>query len=222
MTAPMTPEESPKEQVERLFPGLGDRPGAMTPERVALHQKTRLEAAMVEAIARHGYAETSVRELVTLAGVSKSTFYNHFTNKQECFLATFEAIVEQLSERVIAAYGRPEEYRAKLVAALSEFMRLAVDEPAAAALVAVDSLTLGAAGVAHREHASERFEVLLTQGLDQVPGAAAMPPTAPRAVVAGVRAIAYWRLRSGEQAELPSLVEPLVDWSLSYLRPPGD
>ena len=41
---------------------------------------------MVEAVARHGYAGTTLRELVRLAGVSKTTFYEHFDSKQECFL----------------------------------------------------------------------------------------------------------------------------------------
>ena len=55
---------------------------------------------MVEAVARHGYAGTTLRELVRLAGVSKTTFYEHFESKQECFLATFDEIITQVTERV--------------------------------------------------------------------------------------------------------------------------
>ena len=43
--------------------------------------------------------------------------------------------------------------REQLVAALGTFMDLVVREPAAASLGVVDSLTLGAAGVARREAA---------------------------------------------------------------------
>jgi AcrR family transcriptional regulator len=177
---------------------------------------------MVAAVAEHGFANTTVRELVTLAGVSKSTFYNHFESKQECFLATFDTIVDQLIEAVTAAFAAPEELRDKMVAALTVFMRLAVDHPQAAALVAVDSLTLGPPGVAHREAASERFQQMMDLSLVDAAGATEMPKRTTQALVAGVRAIAYWRLRAGTQAELPGLVEPLVDWALSYLQPPGE
>ncbi len=118
----------------------------MTPERVARHQKARLEGAMVEAVARHGYAGTTLRELVRLAGVSKTTFYEHFESKQDCFLATFDEIVAQVAERVGAAYRRGGDFRERLVAGLSAFMDLAVEEPAAASLAAVESLTLGPPG----------------------------------------------------------------------------
>ena len=43
-----------------------------------------------------GYADTTLRELVALAGVSKSTFYEHFESKQDCFLATFDDIVDEI------------------------------------------------------------------------------------------------------------------------------
>jgi AcrR family transcriptional regulator len=57
----------------------------------------RLEGAMVEAVARHGFAGTTLRELVGLAGVSKSTFYQHFESKEDCFLATFDQIIAGLA-----------------------------------------------------------------------------------------------------------------------------
>ena len=60
---------------------------------MARNQRGRLQGAMVEAVARHGFADTTLRELVSLAGVSKSTFYEHFESKQDCFLATFDDIV---------------------------------------------------------------------------------------------------------------------------------
>lgn len=173
---------------------------------------------MVEAVARRGYAGTTLRELVTLAGVSKSTFYDHFENKQECFLATFDEVVAQVSARVGEAYRQPGDFRQRLVAGLSTFMRLAVDEPAAASLVAVESLTLGAAGVAHRERASQAFELLIQQSFDHSPSEHRVAPLTVRAIVAGIRGVAYRHLRSGRGGELPDRVEELVDWALNYQR----
>jgi AcrR family transcriptional regulator len=190
----------------------------MPAARVAEHQKARLEGAMVEAVARHGYAGTTLRELVALAGVSKTTFYEHFDSKQDCFLATFDEIVAILSERVTQAYRTEGDFRGRLVTALTAFMNLAVEEPAAASLTAVESLTLGAAGVAHRERASAAFEALIQQSFDHSPSEHVVSEETVRAIVAGVRGVAYRRLRAGHAEELPELVETLIDWALSYQR----
>jgi len=177
---------------------------------------------MVEAVARHGFAGTTLRELVTLAGVSKSTFYEHFESKQDCFLATFDEIVVVLSARVGEAYRSGGDFRGRLVAGLAAFMNLAVEEPGAAALTAVDSLTLGAAGVAHRERASQAFEALFQQSFAHSPSEREVSAVTVRAIVAGIRGIAYRRLRSDRREELPGLVEELVDWALRYQEPDSE
>jgi AcrR family transcriptional regulator len=207
---------------EPLFPRLTGGPGRMTPERVARHQKARLEGAMVEAVARHGYAGTTMRELVALAGVSKSTFYQHFENKQECFLATFDEIVEELGRRVGEAYRSGGDFRERLTAGLAVFMNMAIDEPAAASLTAVESLTLGSAGVAHRERASQAFEALLQQSFDHSPSERQVSETTVRAIVAGIRGVTYRRVRSGRAEELPGLVPELVDWALCFQEPDSE
>ena len=67
---------------------------------------------MLEAVSRHGYPATTVGELVALAGVSKSTFYEHFADKQECFLATFDEIVAQVFRQSGPPTGAPATSRA--------------------------------------------------------------------------------------------------------------
>jgi AcrR family transcriptional regulator len=208
--------------IEPLFPRLTAGRGAPSADRVARHQKARLQGAMVEAVARHGYAETTLRELVTLAGVSKSTFYEHFESKQDCFLSTFDEIITIVSQRVVAAYRTEHGFRDRLIAGLSVFLTLAVEEPAAASLAAVDSLTLGVAGVEHRERASEVFEELIAQSFERSPSSRQMSASTVKAVVAGIRGVSYRRLRSGSQAELPELVDELVDWALQYQEPEGE
>jgi AcrR family transcriptional regulator len=194
----------------------------MPADQVARHQKARLQGAMVEAVARDGYAGTTLRELVTLAGVSKSTFYQHFESKQECFLSTFDEIIEQLGARVGAAYRSGGDFRDQLMAGLAAFMNLAVEEPAAASLTAVESLTLGAAGVAHRERALEVFGLLVQQSFNHSPSERQVSEPVVWAIVAGIRGVAYQHLRQGKREELPSVVEELVDWALRYQEPDSE
>jgi AcrR family transcriptional regulator len=222
VNAGMASENSAPRPVEPLFPRLASGPGQMTPERVARHQKARLEGAMVEAVARHGFAGTTLRELVALAGVSKTTFYEHFDSKQDCFLSTFDEIVAEIGERVGQAYREHDDFRTRLVAGLSTFMDLTAAEPAAARLAAVESLTLGAAGVAHRERGSQAFELMIAQSFEHSSSEREVPAMTVRAIVGGIRGVVYRRLRAGEQAELPGLVPELVDWALRYQEPDSE
>ena len=71
------------------------RPGRGTPpEEAERNQRERLFAAMVATVAENGYEATTVADLVKLSGVSRSAFYRHFEDKQACFLAAIESLVE--------------------------------------------------------------------------------------------------------------------------------
>jgi AcrR family transcriptional regulator len=174
---------------------------------------------MVEAVARHGFAGTTLRELVALAGVSKSTFYEHFENKQDCFFATFAEIVGIARGRVGDAYRQPGDIREKVVAGLKAFLDLAVEEPAAAHLVTVESLTLGSAGVRPREQAWAGFELMFRQTFDSSRSEVKVSELTVRAIVAGLSGVVHRYLRTGRHEELPGTVEELADWVLGYQRP---
>jgi AcrR family transcriptional regulator len=212
----MASENPDPRPLRPLFPKLPGGPSSMSPELISRHQRRRLEGAMVEAVARHGYGATTLRELVTLASVSRSTFYDHFESKQDCFLATFDEIMTTVSAQVGAAYREPDDFREQLVAGLRTFMQLAVDDPASAKLVAIDSLTVGTPGVAHRERASQGFEILIGQSFDHSPSEHEVSPLTVRAIVAGIRGVAYQHLRSGRGEQLPATVDALIDWTLCY------
>ena len=46
--------------------------------------------AVVELGTEHGFASLTLADIVGRAGVARSTFYEHFTDKQDCFLAAFD------------------------------------------------------------------------------------------------------------------------------------
>ncbi len=202
-----------------LLPKLSPARGRLTPQLIARNQRGRLQWAMVEAVAQHGFAGVTLRELVGLAGVSKTTFYEHFDSKQDCFLETYDEIVSRVTTRVGEAYREPGDFHARLVRALSTFMELVVEEPAAASFGVVESLTLGSAGVAHREQSSRAFELMIQQSFEHSPSEEEVLPITVRAIAAGIRGVVYRRLRAGSCEDLPDHVEELVDWALGYQRP---
>ncbi len=191
----------------------------MSAERIAAHQRGRLEGAMVEAVARRGYEGVTIAELVGLAGVSKRDFYRHFEGKEECFLATFEEIVEAGATQIGEAYRRGEGREGRMAAGVKALAQILLSEPAAASLALVDSLALGPAGVACRAGAAARFEAMIAQSFGEEPQRGVVSELEVRAIVAGIRRVAYRSLRNREQGRLQGQVGELVEWALAYQRP---
>src|SRR2546427_567516 len=66
-------------------------------------QRERLLAGMILAANRDGYAHANVSEVIAEAGVSRPTFYDYFTDKDDCFVAAVTHAHEGLLSDVAAA-----------------------------------------------------------------------------------------------------------------------
>src|SRR5262245_10146852 len=78
-------------------------------ELVKAIQRERLVVAMLMAAAELGYRETNVQDVIDRAGVSRPTFYEHFANKEDCFLAAFDTSAARLRTKVDEAAERGGE-----------------------------------------------------------------------------------------------------------------
>jgi AcrR family transcriptional regulator len=191
-------------------------------EQVRRNQRARLQGAMVAAVARRGYAKTTIGAVVDLAGVSRTTFYEHFQSKEDCFLQTYDLIVELEIERIMQAYRSADSPRERLYAAFAALTAIVSSEPESARFVIIEALVAGDVALEHRERAVQAFERLLRQSFGGSQGQ--VSDVTLRAIVGGVQRIVYVRLREGRLQELDELVDELVDWTLSYqavgVKPP--
>jgi AcrR family transcriptional regulator len=206
-------------QIKPLFPKLTGGPGGIGRRETKRHQRQRLEGAMIAAVERHGYADTTVGELVTLAGVSKSTFYDHFESKLDLFLATFSSIVTQASRQVSAAYRTEDGVEASLTAAFRRFAAVVTEETAAATLVVVGSLALGSEGLDQRAKAFEPFERMIHHSFAGEPPRRRPSDLAVQVIVAGIWTLVYRCIRAGEPEGLIGHLDPLLEWALAYRAP---
>jgi AcrR family transcriptional regulator len=192
----------------KLKPGPSQRT-----DEVSRSQRARLQRAMVQLTAERGFERVTVRDLARTAGVSSRSFYGHFTNTEDCFAETHEAVVRRLERRIGTArcvgVGWEANMRAGLAAALGELAA----RPNSANLILVEAYAAGP-GMAERiAAATARIARVRFDGLE---GAAEAPsPASARlatAVVAGVAHVARTSLLTGRTAELPNLAGPLGDW----------
>lgn len=66
-------------------------------DEVAAAQRARMLQAMAEAMAERGYVGTPVAEIIKRAGVSRETFYQQFSSKQDCFRGAYEDAIGRLA-----------------------------------------------------------------------------------------------------------------------------
>lgn len=112
-------------------------------------------AAMTAAAAESGYGAVTVTDVISRAGVSRSTFYQQFVDRQDCFLAAFDRAVGLLIaelERQVSTGGTG----AGVAEVVRAYLDAVVRHEALARVMLIDSATLGAAGIARRA-ASQRL-----------------------------------------------------------------
>ncbi len=171
---------------------------------------------MIQAVAERGYGAVTTRELVGLAGVSKRTLYDLFADKQDCFLAAFDLVVDHAVERFAAAYEGGRDWRGSLCDAFAAFTLEVERDRCASRLVLVEALGAGPEALARMERAAARFEAMVTVSFEQAPGNVPVAPIVVQGIVAGVARVARVRLMEDRAGELPELAGELLDWALCY------
>jgi AcrR family transcriptional regulator len=178
---------------------------------------------MIEAVAAHGYAATTVDEIVGLAGVSTKTIYKHFSSKQECFLCTYDAVMEELAGRIGAAWregdGREEGRTAGLARGLDAFVLAIARRPEAMRLALVEVLAAGPAVLGRIDRAQLGFERIIAQGLGQASGGVEPPALVARGIAGGIWYVARARLLDGRIEQPERLGGELLSWMLAYSPP---
>lgn len=198
---------------ELLSGGEGQFPSgirSLPSELISAIQRERLLAAMLRATNELTYREVSVQDVLERAGVSRPTFYEHFENKEDCFLAAFDAAAARLCERIEAA-SEAEGWRERLRAGLAELLRFVVEEPDAAMSLIVDARAACPAALQRRDELLDRFASCIDAEVRAEASSAASPSAlAAAGIVGGVEALLYSRLYRGQTDDLDSLLPSLM------------
>ena len=157
----------------RSVPARRHRPGSG--ERTRAGQRARLAIAMIDAVADNGYTATSVAEVITRAGVSRKTFYEHFADKQACLLFTYDLIAEEGQRRVETAVGASDGWPEGVEASIRALVEAAIASPGALRLSLIEIAAAGPEGIARRERAIARYQLLVRDALELGPGEGGSP-----------------------------------------------
>jgi len=188
-------------------------------EEVERNQRTRIFGAMIESVAKRGYQDTTVAHVIALAGVSRRAFYEQFANKEDCFLATYDIVVARARKEVIDAWQRERGWSNRLHAACQALLDHIAEAPKGPRLVIVESLGIGPPARERMQLAGFAFERLITVIFRLAPDGVEVPPLAARAIVGGVRHLAFMRMLEGREDELAALTDDVLDWIEAYRSP---
>ena len=191
-------------------------------EAVAASQRGRILEAMVDAVAKRGYPDTRVVDVIARAGVSRKTFYELFEDKEGCFLAAHDDVSGRLfsasSQGFDSAADQPWATRVRAgVAALLGFL---AEDPRAARFVIVEVFAAGPKALARRDAALRRFTHFIDAG--RAESSRELPGITATAIIGGVHELLCTEIRQGATEQLPDRLPEIVFWiTLPFLGPAG-
>lgn len=185
-------------------------------------QRARMLDAMVRAVADKGYARVAVADVIERAGVSRKTFYEQFDNKDECFLAAYDAGVDRLLAAIDGALEMPApSWLAAARHAVEVYLETMAADPAFARAFLIEALGAGPRALARRDAVQERFAAHLAAIHDRarrdIPDIPEVPSHTFRAAVGAVNELVTAHVLERGARTLPELTDAILDVHLSLL-----
>jgi AcrR family transcriptional regulator len=177
-------------------------------ELVLKSQRERLLAGIVRVTATKGYQASSVADILKEAGVGRETFYKHFKDKEDCFVAANDALVAELDAEVKGAYDQPGPWPERVRRGLAVMLEWFAAGPEIARVMMIEMGTVGPVASSRFRETFSRFTALLDDGHSFVDA-----PSLPNlASIAGgaVFARVYEEVALGNATNLPRLLPQLT------------
>jgi AcrR family transcriptional regulator len=176
-------------------------------------------AAMIRVVGSKGYKETSVADVIERAGTSRTTFYKHFDDKHECFLAAYEMLVERVFAEVRANCDGEQSWLERVENGLATLVRLFSLDPELARTAIVEVAAAGAEARQLHWDAVGRFTEFLEDGREMAEGRE-LPENISLMSAGAVSGLIFDELLAGRaselQAQLPDLLFAML---VPYIGP---
>ena len=203
----------------RALPGKASRqppgPEPVSKAAAAADQRRRILEATADLVAERGFAETTIEQIVRRARVGYATFYKHYADKEEAFLALLDAAIERTVYVVEEAYDREAgPWPDKVGAGLGALLELAAAHPGVARACLVEAPTAGPEAAARHEAALKRFAPLLRPGRELNPRRDKLPESLEETLSGGVLWVINQRLIAGEAEKLRGLLPEALEFLL--------
>lgn len=179
---------------------------------VGAEHRSRLLEGMARAIAGKGYAGTTIADIVREASVSRRTFYEHFEDKAQGFIALYEAASGHAFSVLRTAIDPQAAWQAQVEQVLGAYLKALSGNPVLLRTLFIEILGLGAPGLSARRRANQQLADLMLEVVNRPPGGARrgapLQPTMAMAVVGGIHEMVLQSIEQGRAGALQELVAP--------------
>ena len=172
-------------------------------------QRQPILEAMVRVVGRQGYKATSVADVIAEAGVSRTTFYKHFEDKQECFLAAYDMLTERVLAEVIANCDGEQAWLERVRIGLTTIVEMFALDPQLARTAVVEVAAAGADARQRHWNAITRFTEFLEDG-EELAGGRELPENIALMAAGAVSGLIFDELLTGRAEQLPKLLPDLL------------
>lgn len=165
--------------------------------------------AMVRVVGRKGYKATSVADVIEEADTSRTTFYKHFDDKHECFLAAYDMVVERVLDEVIASCNGEQTWLERVRVGLATIVEMFALDPELARTAIVEVAAAGADARQRHWNAITRFTEFLDDG-EELAGGRELPDNIALMAAGAVSGLIFDELLTGRAERLPKLLPDLL------------
>jgi len=166
-------------------------------------------AAMIRVVGTKGYRETSVADVIEEAGTSRTTFYKHFEDKHECFLAAYEMLVDRVLAEVSTNCNGEQSWLERVENGLATLVKLFALDPELARTAVVEVAAAGAEARQLHWNAIARFTEFLEGGREMADGRE-LPENISLMSAGAVSGLIFDELLAGRAAQLPAQLPDLL------------
>lgn len=204
----MAPERTSAET--ELFPkrpGRVPRVGRPPAGAAGAGHRERLIAAMAESVETTSYRETSVADVVRIARTSRSSFYEHFKDRDDCYLALFDAVNDVVIANIEGATEADRPWREQVEHAVDAYITAVGRNPNLWKSFIRELPALGEAGAERQRVVMRRFADLLVHlveaGLQAQPkrGASPLAPDMGILIAGGITMLMVMALEQGRDLD---------------------
>lgn len=171
-------------------------------------KRERILRGMLQSVGTRGYERTSVQDALDNAGLYRQAFYDHFDDKEDCYLQAIDAgsawIELAMREAAAGAVG----WRNLLRCALAGLLGFLDEQPEIGRALLVEVHAAGPSAVARRMEAMERAAKMVDLAREESGGGA--PAISAEAIVAGMLAVLHTRLAAEQSSGFTRLLPELM------------
>jgi AcrR family transcriptional regulator len=188
---------------------------------ISASQRGRLLVAMADVVGDRGYAAATVADVIKRAGVSRRTFYEHFADKEACFLAAYQHGCDALAAELLRRVEQGAGWRERVEGMLDVFLAALAAEPGFARAFLVEVWAAGPAAYERHLEIVRQFEALMRtvheQARAELPQVVPVSDTVITAATGGIARVATMELLAGRAARLPERKAELLRFGLALV-----